>query len=139
MRKNEEGFTLLELLIVLTIISIVSLFVLPSMFKTVTNIKGQHYFERLQSDIFMIQNSVLKREVKAYIYFVNKNYIISETNKLTIKWNPEGLMNEYRPGNIMFSTKGNIKNPSSFIFKNEHKRYKLTFPFGSGRGYIDEL
>lgn len=138
MRNNEAGFTLLELLIVLAIVSLVSIFVLPKMYKTVTNVHAKHYFERLESDVFMIQNAVLNKEKKAYIYFVNTNYTISMMDQLTINSNPEGLVNEYRPNQIMFSNKGNIINPSSFIFRDENKRYKLTFPFGAGRGYIDE-
>lgn len=139
MWKNEAGFTLLELLIVLVIVSIVSLFVLPSMFKTVKSVKTQHYFEHLQSNVFMIQNSVLNREIRAYIDVVNDKYYIYKPKSVTMYRNPEGLINEFRTTNILFSPKGIINNPSSFLFRDETVRYQLIFPFGAGRGYINEF
>lgn len=129
----------MELLIVLVIVSIVSLFVLPSMLKTVKKVKTQHYFDHLQSNIFMVQNTALNRDKRVYIDVVDDKYYIYKPKSVTMYRNPDGLTNEFRTTNILFSPRGVLNNPSSFFYKDGTDRYQLILPFGAGRGYINEF
>lgn len=137
--NNEDGFTLLELLIVLMIVSTVFLFVIPAMGKTVMKHNRDQFFEQLLSDIFYAQNQVLNREKAGIIHIYPDYYFFDLSDEKRTVWYPEDLRNEFRLTTISFLTKGAIKNPDSYLFRTDNVRYRLTFPFGKGRGYIVEM
>lgn len=136
--SNEQGFTLLELLIVLLIISTVFMFVLPSMAKTVNRQAHLHFFDELNSNIFFMQNYVLNRGKSSVINIQRNRYRFSRSYSWTTHPYPDNLRGPDILGKIEYSTKGSIKQPDSYIFSSDNIRYKVIFPFGKGRGYIVE-
>lgn len=137
--NNEKGFTLLELLIVLAITALVSLFILPSMYKSVARQEQHHFFELLESDTFYIQNQTLFTTKQHDITFTTSKYFMNSSTDKKERSYPEQLRNTYNPNRIIFSQSGTIRNPATYYFDYEYGKYKLTFPFGKGRSYLEEI
>lgn len=142
MNKNKRnGFTLVELLIVLLIVSIVTIFILPSMFKTITKQETNHFFETFSSDVLYIQNKSLYTD-EALRIFPRKThyYILSPKDEPIIREFPHELylINHQSP-QIFFSTNGTVQHPNTYSFKDGNELYRIVFPFGKGRHYIEGM
>lgn len=137
--NEKNGFTLIELLIVLAIISIIALFIVPSLHKTVLRQEQKHFFKIFASDIFYIQNQKLFKDFGAEISALPTNYVIIDRGEKRKRNFPDGLTLLYFPEPLSFSRNGTLKNPSTYWFYHDEGRYRYTFPFGKGRGYLEEM
>jgi len=136
--NKESAFTLIELLIVLLIVSIVSLFILPSMHQTMIRQKQKHFFELYSSDIFYIQNTKLYTDKYAEIIPLNTHYNLNPSNEGIKRMFPEELRKTNAQPDISFSRKGTIKQPYTYIYTSKDTKYSIIFPFGKGRSYLVE-
>lgn len=136
--KNSKGFTLLELLFVLTIVSIVSLLILAPMFNTVTKQQSKHLLQTLESDVFLIQNHSLHSASNNRILMNKHHYIVRYEDKNILRTYPNDLQLTSISSRIRFSTNGTILEPQTYLFKDSYEKYKIIFPFGKGRFYIEE-
>lgn len=140
--SNKNGFTLLEMLIVLVIWSVLILFVAPINFTYLEKEQEKRFLETLEFDILYIQNlsTVTKEEVELVIY--KDNYAIQKGysgRKLAVRDIPPGWDIPNRLFNtISFDGNGRIKQPGHLIIRTKHSEYKMIFPFGKGRCYVVE-
>lgn len=136
--SKEEGFTLLELLIVLTITSVVALFALPKMYQTIIYQGHRHQLELFSSDVFYIQNYALFTAKSIEIIPYKEKYSIVSSSKQIERIYPDDLYLAYYPDRTMFTTRGVLKNPARYNFRHSNGQYIVTFPFGKGREYVTE-
>ena len=146
MEKNEEGFTLIEVLIVLgclTLMLTVLNTITGKMFETY---EQKMFLNQLQKDIYYAQTYAIENtkfvtlrfmttqnEYTAYTY--SNPHIITPQKAESIKFRPiDNVLVTYIPS-------GNIKGASTIYFtdRNGKKIYKLVFQLGRGRFYITEV
>lgn len=136
--NNESGFTMIELLIVLMIVSTVALFLIPSMYQTVMNQENKHFFKTVASDVFYVQNQTLYTKHQLELSPMRQRYSVISTNQRTSREYPDSIRLMSSPTRIHYSRNGNIKSPSTYLFDNDKKQYRFVLPFGKGRGYLVE-
>ncbi|MEI3611716.1 competence type IV pilus minor pilin ComGD [Pseudogracilibacillus sp. SO30301A] len=139
--KQINGFTMVEMLFALMILSILTLLVVPSIVRTVEKQETNHFFAVLESDILYIQNQALGTRDNVRIVFDEEYYVvISEGKTEGIKRHyPEHLKYNNKINNrVAFNNNGTIINPTTFKFKDRKNTYHLVFPLGKGRHYIEE-
>lgn len=154
-KSSQGGFTLLELIVVLVIIGLLSLFVLPRLFNSLTNVQLRSaarttksilnqardiaYFEKKKIKVsFDIDNgniSVLK--------YASENY--SPIKKLNYSFPDKVKINEYQKKDevvtngsfeILFSTKGNSSGGNLILGNNRKKVYEIEVDLITGYARI---
>lgn len=139
--KQMNGFTMVEMLVVLMILSILTLLVVPSIIRTIEKQETNHFFAVLESDILYIQNQALGTRHNIRIVFDKEFYVvINEWKTEEIKRHyPEHLKYDNKINNrVTFNNNGTIINPTTFKFRDKETTYQLVFPLGKGRHYIEE-
>lgn len=138
---NEKAFTILELLVVLVIVSSLLLLSIPSMTKSIERQQTKQFFELFKTDVFYIQNEALFSHKNIYILFEEDQYLIMDFRKVYAKrkipTHIEAINTKNRQ--IRFSNNGTLYNPATYYFTTKETTYKVIFPFGKGRFYIDEV
>lgn len=138
----KNGFTLLEVLIVLFITSILVLLVVPMNFIHLENQQEKYFFETLAFDVLYTQS--LSTSTKDYVqinlyedrYTIRRGYRAEVILTRTI---PSGWkIKKKLLHTISFDDKGRIRNPGNFIIQTNHREYTIVFPFGKGRYHIVE-
>jgi|SRR5690625_4678323 len=139
-RKN--GFTLLELLLVLVIWSVLFLLIVPISFSYLEKQQEKHFFEMFAFDVLYIQNlsTTTKEYVQLNIY--EDRYIIRTGHRGQIlfirnvpaDWNIQTKVLQ----TISFDDKGRIRTPGNFVIETKQNVYTIVFPFGKGRYHIVE-
>lgn len=138
MRKN--GFTLLELSIVLAIWSVLLLLTTPIIFNQIDKQEENHFFETFQLDVLYIQSlAMVTKEEEVRIKFYDQHYsILQGRNKtVTVRDIPrDWQVNTRVVSSISFNEKGTIRKPGTIEIKTSRETYHIIFPFGKGRCYI---
>jgi len=140
--KSESGFTLIEMLIVLVMIMVLTILIVPNMFKMIQKYETNAFFKQLNSDILYIQNETMS-QAKEYRIVLQANqqyyYIINFENKIVKEVKvPEGINYSNVQTTIKFNVRGSIFNPRTIYFNDKETAYKLVLPLGKGRHYIEE-
>lgn len=139
--KPKNGFTLIELLLVLSIVISLSIIVLPSMSKTVDQIKVNQFLKVLESDIFYIQNQAPNYSSKGLRMSFTKDYYRIANSSIEIKreYYPDTM--ELRRANktVTFSKSGSVTKGDTIRFTIADQIVKFVFPLGKGRYYIEKL
>ncbi|MFD1850617.1 competence type IV pilus minor pilin ComGD [Oceanobacillus bengalensis] len=138
--KVRNGFTLVEVLFVLTILSILLLFTPKPNLTSLNNIHVQQFFKVLQSDVLYAQTLTPTSKYNIRIRFYADKYVVYDDNIILETRNyPKGLSVDTRTNDTFeFSNAGTIKNPRAIIFATKDVEYRIVFPFGKGRFYIHE-
>ena len=143
--NNQKGFTLVELLIVLSTLSI--LLVIGASFQTNTYNTYQlnRWYQLFDSDVLYMQQQTLLKRNNLYLIIKpdTKSYEIRQggrgdvviERKIPQNWDVK-LYTLSMP--LSFSIQGTIKNPGMFQILIDDKEYAIYFPFGKGRSYIVE-
>jgi|SRR5690625_1524632 len=139
--KQRNGFTLIEMLFALTIISVLTLLVVPNLYKLAQKQQTNKFFDVLEADVFYVQNQAIGTSVNSRIVFSSDHYsILNNQNSEEIKrYYPKHLSNRIKINHrIWFSNLGTIINPTTLIFEDQDTSYWVIFPLGKGRFYIEE-
>src|SRR5690625_2555340 len=75
MKQDELGFTLLELLAVLLIISVMLAIAIPLSYSIIEKQQTKNFFDLLESDIFYIQNQSVGTQNNGRIILENDHYL----------------------------------------------------------------
>lgn len=146
--ENQEGFTLIETLIVLLISSILLLVPTLSMERLTEELEINLFFHELTSNLTLMQNqaimggrgtkvSFLETKERDYITFdVNVGHPL---NREMILDRPYHLVAKNKPEEFRFKGgTGNITSSSTIKIYTTKGQYKLTYLLGSGRFDIKE-
>jgi competence protein ComGD len=145
--RKQSGFTLIEMLMVLTIVSVLTVVAFPEM-RSLIEVKQINYFiAQFKDDMLYAQQYAMAHKTPVAIVFYHEEptYRITEENtfgrillhrsyspKLQIK-----LTTLQSP--LIFSPNGNI-NKSGTIFVTYGKQtYKIVFLLGKGRCYVQKV
>lgn len=140
---NQNGFSLVELLFVLGILSFLLLLIVPLSLNHLEHQREMKFLEQLKYDVLYIQNiSMTNKTRTAHLYMSEDYYQIYDR---TIH---DGQIKRYYPdtwnvdtrvmSQIAFNKNGTMQSPGKFTIQTKQKTYEIIFPLGKGRFYIVE-
>ncbi|MDQ0256286.1 competence protein ComGD [Evansella vedderi] len=141
--KN-NGYTLIEMLLVLLLISSILLIVIPNFTKSVHSKNVDYFFEQLEKDLYESQMTAMTDGVIIRFVFspTLNNYTIRHgVTIVETRTFPEGLtvkIGTLGYNDLRFLPTGTISSPGSLVFNYKNDRYVLVFQFVRGRFYIDK-
>ncbi|MGP4065095.1 competence type IV pilus minor pilin ComGD [Oceanobacillus sp. M65] len=137
---REDGFTLIEMLMVLGIISTLVLLAFPLQFNVLKEQEEKQFLKTLASDVSYIQQRSTLTSGMNRITFNENSYRITVDGRPSMnRAYPEGLTIDTRTDrNITFNYNGNIKNPRTLYLVSSLNSYRMVFPFGKGRFYLEK-
>lgn len=143
--KNEKGYTLFEMMIVLLIISTVSFISLGSVKSVSEAQKRNHFFEQLYVDLYYAQTLAITHQKPITVIFDNKDkkYMVRQG---IVTFVTRGFDKSYHVipstlalNEIVFLHNGNVRKSGTIIFEVNKQSYKLTLLLGRGRFYIEKI
>lgn len=140
---KEGGFTLVEVLLVLSIWSILILFVMPIDLDRLETKQEEKFLETLAFDVLYIQSlSTTVEDDHMRIQFYRDGYTVrvgTFENEMIYRQAPKGWSISYRVlPMISFDKYGRIKKPGNVLIHTNQTTYRIIFPFGKGRFYVVE-
>ena len=135
--NKESGFTLLELLFVLLIISIFILLTTPSMVALKEKSEVNAFKHLLDADILYIQNKAFHHRKEYILGFLRNNQYVLHHGKVgnreIVRQIPSAVSYSMKNTNIMYNLKGTIIQPGTYVFIVDGRLYRLVFPLGKGK------
>ena len=145
MKKNEQGFTLIESLLVLSIFLIISLITVFSVKPQYEMTTSETFLTHLQADLFYAQQYAISHQTEVTINFMADQhfYYIQETYKLPYFVERHYSENiQVSPGSLplyfKFLPDGHASKFGSIYIKCGSKRFRVTVMLGMGRFYAVE-
>lgn len=138
--KSRNGFTLLEVLIVLFMWSFLVLLIAPFHFSHIETQQEDSFFETFAYDVLYTQS--LSTTTKDYIqinlyedrYTIRRGYKgeVLLTRNIPSDWVIKAKVFH----TISFDDKGRIRMPGTFFIQTKDDEYSVVFPFGKGRYHV---
>lgn len=140
--NNSSGFTLLEMLFSLAILMILLTITVPLVFSTIEKQTEKEFFKVFKSDVLFLQNQSIGTNQYYRLVFYDDHYKIIDSStgeSLVVRTYPNQLTVDGRLlKRISFNARGTIKQPGTMTISTEETTYRIIFPLGKGRFYIDE-
>lgn len=141
MKKN--GFTLIEMLVTLSILSILFLLTVPVQSELLGKQQEEQFIETLKQDVLFIQNQSSKHtRDEMYIRFYDNHYsILSGVNKpfaerdYPADWT---LVANNQTRLLRFVQSGTVLQPRTLVMYTPSEKLFIVFPLGKGRFYIEK-
>lgn len=141
MKKN--GFTLIEMLVTLSILSILFLLTVPVQSELLGKQQEEQFIETLKQDVLFIQNHSSKHtRDEMYIRFYDNHYsILSGVNKpfaerdYPADWT---LVASNQTRLLRFVQSGTVLQPRTLVMYTPSEKLFIVFPLGKGRFYIEK-
>lgn len=136
---NKNGFTLIEMLVVLGIVSILLLLSAPLTISTLEKQRDKQFLDVFKFDVLYIQNLASTTKEPITLTFYKDRYEINKHHKKSfiVRQYPNGWELEERPNNsIKFKQNGTFIKPRTFLIASKNTAYQIIFPLGKGRCYI---
>ncbi|WP_334109775.1 competence type IV pilus minor pilin ComGD [Anoxybacillus sp.] len=146
-KVNERGFTLIEMLIVLFIVTTIMAFTVPPLQQTVAERQLQYFLEQFSNDMLYAQQYAMSRKktVTIIFYFDTCRYQVKEGGtfgkELLVRSFPSPFqfqMATLSPP-LMYYSNGNINKAGTLLVAYGNKKYKIVFQLGKGRLYAQKL
>ncbi|QGH34917.1 prepilin-type N-terminal cleavage/methylation domain-containing protein [Gracilibacillus salitolerans] len=142
MLHNQRGFTLTELLIALSVCSIIIAISSSYAIKTYDTLQYKQFTKQFHQDILYLQQLAFSQNENFYLHFERQHnrYHIRQGGfgrKLFVRNYPEHWVIEPNTLElpIEFSHKGNIKKPGTMQIRTRFQTFSIICPFGKGRCY----
>ena len=143
--KGEKGFTLIETMIMLTVILVLlSIAVLPFP-KLAANFEKEQFLNQLQADLFFAQSYAIAKQETVEVRFIHKedrytirsrtataNFLVQRNIPDTIRYIDGSL------ATLSFLQNGNTNSFGTVHFKYRDQYISLIFQIGKGRFYVKE-
>lgn len=140
--NNNQGFSLLEVIFMLTVLSIIISLSAPLIFSTLDKQTEKQFFDVLFSDLLLIQTASHGiNDTNASIVFNESSYsvrILEETDRVMTRSYPSGWKTDERAFKRISFKNGTIRQAGTIFLQNEENGYRIVFPLGKGRGYVDK-
>lgn len=139
--KNDEGFTLLEVIFALTIWTILITITVPIVMTNLDEQREKEFLKTLMSDILHVQTiSHGTYNKDASIIFNETQYVIKHRSNIRniSRDYPMGFESEERTFNEVSFSNGTIRKAGTVLLRSKDTNYRIIFPFGKGRGYIEK-
>ncbi|RBW70578.1 competence type IV pilus minor pilin ComGD [Bacillus taeanensis] len=142
---HNKGYTLIEMMIVLLILSSVTAIVVSS-FQTAYSAKQtSHFLEQLQDDLYYTQAVAISRgeTTSLTIYPENHEYVVYGKNKklLIRRTFPSHIV--FKGGTlgykVVYLANGNVQKPGTLFINTNFASYKVVVQLGKGRFYVAKL
>lgn len=140
--KQGNGFTLLELLIVLSIWSVLLLIITPIIHTRIMTQQDEPFLDTLEFDFLYMQR--LSTLTKDYVSFRVRtdHYVITQGSgaKVILRRElPSGWkINMKSLTAISFDENGRVRQPYTITLTTNQSIYNIIFPLGKGRCYVVE-
>ena len=139
-REQKNGFTLLELLVVLSIWSVLLLLVTPLTFTQIDERKEKLFLETLEFDLLFMQrlSTLTKDDVRfgirkdKYVILQGHNENVVSTREIPAGWKFDMRSLKY----IAFDENGRVRQPITIVLTTNRSEFKIVFPLGKGRSYV---
>lgn len=136
--NKQDGFTLVELLVVLMITLSLAFFILPKLSDTLRSQEQRNFFQLFASDNLLVQSYNLYSDHQGKILLYPKRYYVDLEEYGYHRSLPEPLSLDNPSYRIVYSTTGSVLQPYTYRYRAEGKLYRVIFPFGKGRFYVEE-
>lgn len=138
--NKQYGFSLMELLVVLSIWSLLLLLSAPILVNSLEKQEEEQFFKVFESDVLYIQYAAsLSAEEEVSIHFSDDHYTVRDGSingflkrNFPSTWKIDMRSMKY----ISFTDKGNIRHAGTIQVDTKNAIYLIVFPLGKGRGYI---
>ena len=145
--KDVRGFTLIESLLVLSIISILVALPFLKLSPVMEKKVMPHFFEQLSNDLLFAQQYAMSTKQSVNIIFFPENRLyyvhvpIENRYLLLREYNQHININTRQIGNtVRYNPAGNIVSPGSYgISYKSKEHYSLIFQLGYGRFYVEKV
>ena len=138
----KNGFTLIEMLLVLSVLSIIILLAVPLQFSSLTKQEENQFIELFMHDVLLIQNQAsVNSKDSMSIKFHDDHYSIMQRTieQPFAKRNyPDGWSILGINRDIEFSESGSFLYPRKIVMYSKEERIAFTFPLGKGRFYVEK-
>jgi len=138
--QHEVGFTLVEMLFVLAIVSILLLLSLPLHTNSIEKVETDQFLELLEVDMLTNQNLRTTTRDNIRIRFYDDYYALihGANTVVTRRFPPNTKINTYGKDIFSFNKNGTFIDPRTVNITLNKQEYNLVFPLGKGRFYISE-
>jgi len=140
--NSNQGFTLLEVIFVLFVWSILITLSVPILFTNIDHHIEKEFFKTLESDILLVQTTSHGTTLNnASIVFNNDSYIVrilGDEDKIMNRNYPAGWKTDGRSFKKISFKNGTIRQPGTILLKSPKDDYRIIFPLGKGRGYVEK-
>ena len=138
MMRDERGFTLIEMLLVLMIFSAITIIAVSFSYRYVKVNEYEHAIEQLKLTLHVAQLTAQQEETVAYVYILEGNNIVLTTafKDYGLSWKlPEGMSVYFSQNNgaIRFNSNGNISEIGKVEIITPDKTMKYSINMSKGR------
>jgi len=145
--SNQKGFTLIEMLIVLTIVSVLTFIAIPRINELIQAKEMNYFLEQFREDMLYAQQYAMVRKVSVAVLFYpyQSTYRITEGNTLgrVLLRRTYSANLEIQPATLqsplMFLKNGNVNKSGTILITNGEQTYKIVFLLGKGRFYVQKI
>lgn len=139
-RHREEGFTLIETLIVLFIVAAVTTIVFVSFRSLHAHKQTQYFLEQLKKDLYFAQAFALSHDREVDLTFKTQKHFYTITDGSTMIFKrtyDRGITIQSNFGKtVEFNANGNIARFGTLHVQTHTGRFRVVFHIGKGRFYV---
>lgn len=143
--RNNKGFTLIEMLLVMSVIMVISTLSFYSFQSYYDKKKLDYFMEQLEEDILFAQMTAMASQRVVYVNFGNEYYTVKDQNifakELLKRYYGEGIAVTFLTSSmskqVVFYPNGNIKKIGKVQVKYKKYKYTIVFQLGRGRFYYE--
>lgn len=141
LEQNETGFTLIEHIIALSILTIIISLIVPVSFQRLDQMNDRQFLQLFSNDLLYTQNLAFHYPLDDVRLKLNKNnyaILIGFQNRVIVQRQlPKGWeINNDEIKQISFNKLGTVLKPGTVTIRTENNHYDIILPFGKGRERI---
>jgi len=141
MKQKRNGFTLIECLITMAVVSILVMIAVPLTLRQINKYQESSFFQLVEHDLLIAQSLAMVTEDKIYMTIDPYYYKIhSKENTYVQRSLPKGYVIHTKSMNnpISFNINGSIRKPGTMVLTTKHQQVHLIFPLGKGRARFEK-